>query len=298
MLGQFNQSLILETDERLSGSDLEAAWGVVVARHAQLRARFSCEDGIWIGSIADPGSDPSSLLFWQEVEGPELNRQGLGKDLQRRFNLASGPLVGCILAHSPMGDYLILAAHHLVVDAVSWRIIVDDLMRSYTARQADQAIRLSPVRVTYERWWAEVARHASEGEGWANEASGPVHLPLDHFVEANNVGSSESVRVTCSTDETKALLALPRTLKVSVQDALIASLAQAMSAWTGLDGADIAVEGHGRQPLDDSDIDPSRTVGWFTTIQPVHIVVPVGQPADIVREISAQLGAFPAPGPF
>ena len=297
-LGQYNQSLILETDERLVGSDLEGAWRTVVARHAQLRARFNCEDGIWIGSIVDPESDPSSLLSWQEVDGPEPDRKGLAEDLQGRFDLSSGPLVGCILAHSQAGDYLILAAHHLVVDAVSWRIVVDDLLRSYAALNAGEAIRLSPVRVSYQRWWAEVARHSGGCEPRVDEERDLVRLPLDRLVDNNDVASTEAIQIKLSTDETKALLAVPRTLKVSVEDALIASLARAVTAWTGSQDAYVAVEGHGRQPLEDRNLDVSRTVGWFTTIQPVHIAIPAGEPADIVREIAEQLELLPAPGPW
>jgi non-ribosomal peptide synthase protein (TIGR01720 family) len=173
---------------------------------------------------------------------------------------------------------LLWAAHHLVVDGVSWRVLLEDLETAY--RQAARGDRpVLPDKTTSFRTWSRrLVEHVRQGgvggerEYWLDLAGRRVPpLPVDFRVGSgvHTTGSARKVSLALGGEETRALLQeLPTAFKVQMNDVLLAALVRAFWAWTGSPTLLIALEGHGREPLFD-DVDLSRTVGWFTTQFPV-----------------------------
>ncbi|MET9090416.1 condensation domain-containing protein, partial [Streptomyces sp. NPDC004237] len=202
---------------------------------------------------------------------------------------------------------LVVVANHLVVDTVSWQILLPDLERACKALAEGRPAELDPVPVSFRAWARELAVEASRPERAAELSTwravvageGPdallTDVPLDPLVD---VGATvREVVVTVPVEVTSALLAgVPAAFHAGVDEVLLAGLAAAVGEWAGSDGFLVDVEGHGREPLPGIP-DLSRTVGWFTSSRPVRLSASVGAGGGVsVLGVKEQVRAVPGDG--
>ncbi|MBF9133811.1 amino acid adenylation domain-containing protein, partial [Plantactinospora sp. S1510] len=205
---------------------------------------------------------------------------------------------------------LLLAAHHLVVDGVSWRILFEDLAAAWTAVAADRPPRLVPVGTSLRRFARVLGEQAHEPERlaelayWA-ETLAPGAEPLSpSTLPAGPPPSGPPARqhvVRLDPVETAPLLTVvPAAVDGDVTAVLLAALRLAVTRWQRRNGRDgdaellVDLERHGREDLR-PDLDLSRTVGWFTSVQPVRLPTG-GDPVDVLRAVGARLRAVPDRG--
>jgi aryl carrier-like protein len=261
----YNQALVLEAREPLDPALLERAMATVVEHHDALRMRF--KNGLQVNAPAE-GPPP---FHWIDLSGLPAERRSEAFEkaslaVQASFDLAAGPLTRLCL----FDDRLLWAAHHLVVDGVSWRVLVEDLETAY--RQA----ALPPRTTSFLEWARRLAVHAKseelagELEHWRETARVPVpRLPVDFPASGNLIADEDFVSFELTAEETTELLqTVPTTYHSRVDEALLSALVRALADWTGSPRLRVDLEGHGREPLFE-DVDVSRTVGWFTTLYPV-----------------------------
>ena len=226
-------------------------------------------------------------------------------EAQASLDLTSGPLLRVVLVTlGAEADRLLLVAHHLVVDGVSWRILLEDLLTGYEQLARDRIVQL-PAKTTSFKEWAERLRAHARSEAlvrevayWRDVVSRPAPaLPVDHASGDNDAASAETVRVSLTVEETRALLQeVPAAYRTQINDALLTALAQAVTAWTGQESLRLDLEGHGREELFE-DVDLSRTVGWFTSLFPVRLALePDMAPGQALRSVKEQLRAVPGRG--
>jgi non-ribosomal peptide synthase protein (TIGR01720 family) len=192
--------------------------------------------------------------------------------------------------------WLFLAAHHVVVDGVSWRILLDDLDTAYRQAARGERIDLGPKTTSFQEWSRRLADHVRQGglddEYW-QQIEDAGELPVDHDGEDP---ATESVSVVLDTEDTDALLRkAPAAYRTRINDVLLTALATALTGWTGRDRVTIDLEGHGREDVLD-DVDLSRTVGWFTTIFPVTLEIGEGDWRSRIKSVRKQLRAVPDNG--
>ena len=260
----FNQALLLAPRERLAAGSLARAVAALVDRHDALRLRFEP------AGMQRTVREERDLLACVDLAAlpASLQEAALGAAValaQTGFNLASGPLFRAVLFRTGMGDRLLLAAHHLAVDGVSWRILLEDL---------GQAGPLPPRTLPFSRWARRLAEHArseavrADLPRWlAMAPGGPVPLPGGLAGEPGREGEAETVSVELPWERGLSVLRLDA--------ALLAALARAAGGRLWVD-----VETHGR----DSGADLSRTVGWFTAVFPLWIELPAAGAARAVQE--------------
>ncbi|MDQ3403428.1 MAG: condensation domain-containing protein, partial [Actinomycetota bacterium] len=166
------------------------------------------------------------------------------------------------------GPLLLLAAHHLVVDGVSWRVLLKDLRTGCEQAAAGRPIDLGPKTTAFRDWARGLAERATAGgfdhhlPYWAQMV---VDVPL---VDGEKGRPDRAVTVSLSAEDTAALLrAASIAYRAQINDVLVAALSRVLSRWTGHDRVPLELEGHGREDVLDG-IDLSRTVGWFTTLFP------------------------------
>ena len=202
------------------------------------------------------------------------------------------------------GQRVFLVAHHLVVDGVSWRIILEDLQTAYDQVSRGEVIHLPPKTTAYADWARrcdEYARSdALQGEMsyWlAAHQSAVGRLPVDDPQGVNTVASARSVTVALTAAETEALLReVPNVYHTQINDVLLAAVSQAFADWTGEGSLPIDLEGHGREDVF-ADLDVSRTVGWFTAMYPVVLERKSGEgPGVSLKSIKEQLRNVPRRG--
>jgi amino acid adenylation domain-containing protein/non-ribosomal peptide synthase protein (TIGR01720 family) len=283
----FNQAVVLDIIAPLDPATLERAVSALMSHHDALRMRFPREDGT--PRQENAGAEAAAPLVWIDLSAlPHGSRSGAratAQDaVQTSFDLERGPLTRFALfdagAAGAEGRRLLWAAHHLVIDGVSWRVLIEDLETACRTAALGQIPVLPPKTTSFRAWAERLVGHARSGgfqselPYWIGVAErGVARLPVD-FPDgwsANTVESSHTVGVTLTAEETQALLQLvPSTYRTQINDALLAALARAFAAWTGSPALLVDLEAHGREPLFD-DVDLSRTVGWFTTHFPVRL---------------------------
>ncbi|EIK94329.1 non-ribosomal peptide synthetase [Pseudomonas sp. M47T1] len=297
----FNQALMLGMAEPLDAVRLEAALQALVQHHDALRLRFEqAADGQWYQRYAD--HDSAHALLWNEQLPGVGAIEALANRAQRSLNLQSGPLLRAVQMHLPDGTArLLLVIHHMVVDGVSWRILLEDVQALYQAQVTRVAARL-PARTSSYRLWVErlLARAAAE-QGlpfWLQLLDdAPRDLPRDNPRGRNLVGVRGNAVMNLDRERTQALLKrVPGALQAQINDLLLTALARVLCRWTGEESALIQLEGHGREDLF-ADLDLSRTQGWFTTMYPVHLKPGNGNDvAESVSRVRRQLQRIPDKG--
>ncbi|PXW14298.1 non-ribosomal peptide synthase protein (TIGR01720 family)/amino acid adenylation domain-containing protein, partial [Paraburkholderia caballeronis] len=297
----WNQAVLLTSRDALDVPSLERSLVEVVNHHASLRLRYvQHAPGQWTQTYATDAA-ASDLLWVRHAAGLD-EMQTLCDDAQRSLDLARGPLLRALLLRLPDGsERLLLAAHHLVVDGVSWRILLDDLRTAYGQARAGDAIQLPHSTDSYRQWASRLAAHAqgdtvrAELPYWLSVLDTPSQLPDVRAAGAATLRHERRTGLTLTREATSRLLHdAPAAFRTQVNDLLLTALGRALCRWTGESSIRIDVEGHGREDLFDG-IDVSRTVGWFTSLYPVRLE-PLGDPGDALLRVKESLRAAPQRG--
>ncbi|MDR6358178.1 amino acid adenylation domain-containing protein/non-ribosomal peptide synthase protein (TIGR01720 family) [Pseudomonas psychrotolerans] len=298
----WNQSLLLNSREALDGEALEAALQALVAHHDALRLRFREEGGAWCGEHASSEIADAELLWHRKADSPE-NLLKFCEEAQRSLDLANGPLLRALLVD--MGDgsqRLLLAIHHLVVDGVSWRILLEDLQSAYSQCLAGQAPRLPAKTSSFKTWAERLGEYAkgtkltAELDYWREQLDGAsAALPCRDPQASLEIRHAQSVRTRLDAELTRRLLQeAPAAYRTQVNDLLLTALARVICRWSGEASVLVQMEGHGREELF-ADIDLSRTVGWFTSLFPVRLT-PAADVGESLKAVKEQLRAIPDKG--
>ncbi|HEU4510949.1 MAG TPA: amino acid adenylation domain-containing protein, partial [Pyrinomonadaceae bacterium] len=306
----FNHSLLLEVFEVVDVALLEKAAQQVVLHHDALRLRFERSESGWQQYHAG-AEEPVSFTRFDLSTVPEIEQSAAieaeAAAVQASLNLSDGPLLRFVYFDLGEGQpaRLLLVGHHLLVDAMSWRIILQDLQQAYASLAAGQEVQLSLKSTSYKQWAEEVAAFAESDEAGEQEAywlqaerAQVRQLPRDYEVRENVVSSTGTIAMSLSQAETEALLQeVPAAYYTQINEVLLSALAVALKQWTGQRLLLIDVEGHGREPISER-VDVSRTVGRFTTIYPVLLDVPLSEtePGEVLKQVKEQMRRIPEQG--
>jgi amino acid adenylation domain-containing protein/non-ribosomal peptide synthase protein (TIGR01720 family) len=305
----FNQAMIVEVDPAIGPDVLAEAIGLVLEQHDALRSRFTQDGGTWRQYIPAPSDDvPFEVIDLGGVTGDEEESafEAEAVRLQKSFDLSRGPLLRAALFRraAPHVPQLLLVAHHLVVDAVSWPILIEDLYDVCRRLQRTGTAKLPPKSTSF-KWWAQKMEEyagspllARELDYWLNAVPSEVEpLPVARTDGPNDVGSSVTINSRMSPDATTALLrSVPAAFGTQIMDALVAGLTLAVQEWKGSQGLLVNLEGHGREEVFEG-ANLFATVGWFTTLYPFYGAAdPAGDVRTSLHRIRAALAAIPNKG--
>ncbi|WP_158885988.1 non-ribosomal peptide synthetase [Amycolatopsis anabasis] len=303
----FNQWLRVTLSADADEDCLRRALNALVGHHDALRLRYT-EDGQEIQ--AETG--PPMFVRYRLSEVDESARDAEVTEriaaLQRSIDLARPPLLRAALFDpgSPDRRELVLTIHHLAVDAVSWQILLADLVTAYEQLVRGEPVRLPDRTTSFQAWAnglvaaAEAGAFDGELEFWQRAADvRPLPLDLGGNGSAGPVSAEQKVTVELGREDTDALLhEVPAVYRTRINDVLLAALAEVVAGWTGSDRVLIDVEGHGREHAWQREpMDPSRTVGWFTSLSPVLLTVPdSGDRGALLKSVKEQVRAVPGGG--
>ena len=289
--GRYAQWMVVGLPAGIDQAGLVATLGAVVDRHDMWRSRLA-DRALVVGA---PGSvDVAGLVHRVECAGVTDEKSWgalISAELDQaldRLDPAAGVMLRFVwFDQGPSGGRLLVIAHHLVVDGVSWRIVVPDFVEAWSAVQDGKTPMLPRVGTSARRWSAALAEEArrpervAELELWSSMLRSPDPVlgsrPLDPAVDV--VSTVDRVQVRLPHDVTETLLTtLPSAFHCGPNDGLLAGVALAVAAWRRAHGTTessvlLNMEGHGREEAVVPGADLSRTVGWFTTIFPVRVGV-------------------------
>jgi amino acid adenylation domain-containing protein/non-ribosomal peptide synthase protein (TIGR01720 family) len=305
----WNQSVLLELKQDINPLILPKIIYHLLQHHDALRMSFRQATDGWQALIDD--SEPK-VLFTQLDLGnlPQQHQtatiEAASVQAQTSLDLAKGELVRVVFFYlgKMRSSRLLIAIHHLVVDTVSWRILLSNLQTALEQLNRAEKIQL-PAKTTSFKYWSESLQEYaktkklnSELDYWRSQLNTSISpLPRDNPAGSNSVSQTSVVSVCLDETETQALLQqVPAKYNTQINDVLLTALVQAFAAWTKERTLLVNLEGHGREEII-SGVDLSRTVGWFTTLFPVLLdlgnTVLIG---DALKSIKEQLRSIPNRG--
>ncbi|MBE8986271.1 amino acid adenylation domain-containing protein [Nostoc sp. LEGE 12450] len=304
----FNQSFLLSVPSDLKAELLKQVLQQLLVHHDALRLRFTQSESTWqqihsavTNSVAFSHIDLSALPESEQQTAIETK----AASFQASLNLSEN-LVQVAFFHLGIDKRarLLIFIHHLVVDGVSWRILLEDLQTAYQQLAQGKAIALTAKTTSFKDWSEKLTAYAqsqalkSEVAYWLNESRAAVPpIPVDYTQGANTVASASTVSVSLNEIETRALLQdVPKAYNTQINDVLLTALVLVLAKWTNSSSVLFNLEGHGREDIVDG-VDLSRTIGWFTTIFPVLVELQATEnPADALKSVKEQLRAIPNKG--
>ncbi|MEH2130688.1 MAG: amino acid adenylation domain-containing protein [Nostoc sp.] len=314
----FNQSVMLEVPPDLQPERLQQVVQELLLHHDVLRSRFArlplgesqfVQEGENWQQFNAPAQEPVPFsiidLSHLSAEEQQTAIKAADAELQASLNLSTGAMARVALFQlgNNQPGRLLFIIHHLAVDGISWRILLEDLATGYQQISRSEAIKL-PLKTTSWQYWGDrltvYAQSSDELNYWLSKSNLKVTaLPVDHpsGQENNTIASTASVSLSLTEEHTRALLQdVPSVYNTQINDVLLTALVQSFAQWTGEPSLLVDLEGHGREDLFE-DVDLSRTVGWFTTLFPVHLQLKeVDHPGEILKLIKEQLRRIPNRG--
>jgi amino acid adenylation domain-containing protein/non-ribosomal peptide synthase protein (TIGR01720 family) len=303
----FNQPVLLRAAEPVDSGALRAALAALHRHHDALRTVFEVEGGTFRPRVLDPDRPVDYATV--DLSGHPDPRDALARHaaaVQGGLDLREGPLFRAVLYRADEGDFVFLLAHHLVVDGVSWRILLEDLETAYSAARHGREIVLPPKTAPFRSWAERLQAYAAspallaQREYWAGvEAAGRALPPLPRDPVPDGPPPAEPIRAAASltADETAALLTtVHQAYNTEINDLLLTALARALAGWHGGARTLVALEGHGREAIGGDGMDVGRTVGWFTSVHPVVLDADGTDPGAQLKRTREMLRGVPARG--
>ncbi|WP_454162958.1 amino acid adenylation domain-containing protein [Gordonia iterans] len=284
------QSITVALPAGSTADRVRAALDAVVARHEALRLRVqAAAGGVWTvqpAPVAPIAADVLSVHRFHDEPGEAEFAETAARVHARLDPTATG----CLQAAAVFGPdraWLVLVVHHLAIDAVSWRILLDDLAAVDADLAAGRTGTLPPPITGYAQYADAVAELAAAPSTVAEASRWRALLapaaPLRPVADAGVHGDLRTTEVRLSAEQTDRYLAAG-----SVSTSFVAAVATALDAWrreTSPGGPAtpflLDVEGHGRDLVGD---DLSETVGWLTALWPVLYDPAADDPAARLAE--------------
>jgi len=334
----WNMPLLFEVHVPMGREWLEETINALLSHHDALRMRFTHRASGWqaliINQNHNPGSQSENVPFlWVDLSALPANQkktamQQRAGELQASLNLSDGPLVK--VAYFDMGgeqaDYFLFIIHHLVVDGVSWLILLEDFQSAYQqlAQGNGNTIKLPRKSTSFKKWATYPLDYVQSGaleqelDYWLAIAKQPITpFPIDLVncsddfsrsipettevvttLDYNLVLNSCIITQTLTINETEQLLReVPTAYNTQINDVLLTALLLAYHKWCGNGSLLIDLEGHGREEIT-PEVDLSRTVSGFTTIFPVYLKL-TQDPNDlggVLMAMKEQLRTIPQHG--
>ena len=304
----FNQALLLRLPAGTQIDWLRKSVEALLGNHDALRLSFHQAECGWVGRLM-PRESVVPCFFVEDLSSVDELRLNdeirLRSELhQTSLKLEVAPLFRVVLFDFGAGrDYrLLLIFHHLVVDGVSWRILMEDFMQAYDQCSAGKSVQLTPPTTSVSEWAKYLAESAIDSSlqaqvpYWEAQLRASLDaLPRD-FVGArgNTIDGVVLVEAALDKEETDTLVRkAPPHYGVRMDELLLAALALALKDWTGRIEHAVMIESHGRNF---GDCDLSRTVGWCTAFYPLVLRATSDSPNAVLKETKAVFRNVPTEG--
>jgi len=274
----FNQAVMLYGKQGFEENIIKKVFSKIVEHHDVLRMVIKDDEGKIIQFNRGLEEKVYSLETVHLIDNDNC-LEIISKEaerIQKSINLNTGPLVKLGLFKTKAGDHLLIVIHHLVVDGVSWRVILQDLFSGYIQALNNEEIKFVAKTSSFREWTDGLACYAnsrellSQIEYWLNLERTIVRtLPKDKNLIRRLSGDNEHIQLKMTKGETEKLLTkVNSAYNTEVNDILLTALGLTVKEWAGEEQVLINLEGHGREGIVKG-TDISRTVGWFTAQYPV-----------------------------
>lgn len=303
----WNLSILLNSKKSLTVETFTSALHEIILQHDAFRLRFERLSGDTRQYHADEAGDVVAVIDLHDISEPTAAIEAACEDIQSSLSISEGPLFKIGYIQTPDSDKhnrLLFAIHHLVIDGISWRILLEDLHKAITDIEAEKPVDLGRKSSSFKQYvqslntYATSEQLAGELEYWQGvTAMQPKPLTVD-FPDGNNLESqAHFVSVQLDREATGQLLKEANSAyHTEINDLLLTALALGLNQWAGGHKFGITLESHGREDIDPH-LDILRTVGWFTTRFPVILsTAPRNDLAATLKMVKEALHTIPKHG--
>ncbi|MEL6865673.1 MAG: amino acid adenylation domain-containing protein, partial [Bacteroidota bacterium] len=301
----YNQAVLLTLDDSVSLYHLEQAVTLLMNQHDALRFTYSHKEGQWRQFY---GQEIGRLQVEDLTTVPETSfastLQATCRNYQEEFELEEGLLVRWVFLQTPgtsPGNLLFICAHHLLIDGISWQILLDDLDNCLQSLSKAEAVDFGGKRSSYRQWQNALVQQAQKEMILQNltywqsiHKSHQVLSIKERPISPQPIANFELIEYSLDASLTDLLLtSTNKAYHTEINDLLLTALCLALNEVLGWKKNLIGLEGHGRDRLADQ-MDVSRTVGWFTALYPVQLTVE-DHPSygEVIKSIKEQLRGQP-----
>jgi amino acid adenylation domain-containing protein/non-ribosomal peptide synthase protein (TIGR01720 family) len=312
-LNHFNQAFLLISEKSLQLPLIEQALRILINHHDILRARYHVQDRQW-QQIVESSHQLINTPICQSIDLTKVAEDNQAEiialrssQIQQSLDIEKGPLLQAALFNLGVDQpqRLLLVVHHLLIDGVSWRILIEDLAVVYNQLHERQEIKLPSRTHSYQIWGLALQQYAQTNalqqqlDFWLKTSASYKELPTDLNNDSKIIDSRSKLVIQLDKLMTSMLLQqAPRAYNTQINDILLTALTQTFCEWTQHKGLYLYLEGHGRETdVIAEDLDLSRTIGWFTSMFPIYLSLEIEQTVGgNLKNIKEQLRKIPDKG--
>ena len=289
-----NQYVIISNGDGFEENAVRKVFNKLVEHHDALRMVYKVQENGVVQFNRGIDGELFDLRVIDLCNKPDYKEIMLGdiENLQCDIDIENGPLVKLGIFKTMEGDFLLIAIHHLVVDGVSWRILLEDFTKGYSQALENREVKLQDKTDSFKEWSSRLYKYANskellrESNYWQKVEQMQVpSLPRDRKIENGRFKDVCTKEICFTEEETERLLKqVNKAYNTEINDILLTALGLAVYEWAGLNKVAVNLEGHGREEVI-KDVNVTRTMGWFTSMYPV--VLTIDKPGDISYRIKA-----------
>lgn len=291
----YTQSILLELKQNIDLNNLENAFSELIRHHDSLRINYNSQTGelFYNSEYLNKHFDIETYdLSAYTLDEQRLKVSNIGEIIKSSFNIEKGLLIKAgVFILSENQKLLLLTAHHLVVDGVSWSIIAEDLYTLLKQMNTKQKIKLPLKTYSLQRWTELISECTSEQ---ASECIIPCDnddssIFVERFTREDIYEKSNKIEKKLSRDMTYALLSVAnKVYNTNTLDLIVVSIVLAVKDIFNFQKFSIDLEGHGRDEILES-VDITRTVGWFTRIYTLYFNISENEYSSVIRYVREQI---------
>ncbi len=298
----YNQSLVLELKKDISVENINRAFKILINHHDGLRLNYdSKENQLWFNpTFIDMNFyTPIYTIGALQEEKEEEEIRKIGEDIKSRLNLFNELLLKTAMIHrEKKSSLLLITMHHILVDGVSWRIIIEDLFYILEEMEKNQEVKMMSKTASIQDWYEGLKEYAqkviAEKEYWKSIEDYDFQLPQDIQTKDWTMKNMDTVQVELDKRYTEKLrYEANEAYNTTIEDLLVGAVGKAIKTWTKKSTIKMEMESHGRFL---EDINVSRSIGWFTTMYPIKLCIEEEGLKGEIIEIKEQLRAVPHAG--
>jgi amino acid adenylation domain-containing protein/non-ribosomal peptide synthase protein (TIGR01720 family) len=306
-ISHFNQSVLLEIDKDVSEKSINESLQALLIHHDALRFCYSESQEGW---MQEYGNESCYLIEENLATSAQEDIEGkitaLCEQYQQSLDIYTGKLLKMVLIRTPVNEKnnrLFIVIHHLAVDGVSWRILLENLESCIDALATGKSIGQGMKTSSYREWCKELEIFAqsetaeSQLPFWEKVVRNVPVLPADYPSQLSCWKDVNEYTASLSAIHTKSLLQeTNRAYKTEINDILLTALAQTIGEWCNNEKILIGLEGHGREDISMA-ADVTETIGWFTNLYPVLLELNRDMnPGSMIKSVKEQLRQIPGKG--
>lgn len=306
----FNQANMLYRAEGFEGEIIRQVFEHIIEHHDALRMTYSTLKNGSIQQVNQAFTKDHfdfDIFDLRDETNESVIRDQIKQEadrLQTSFDLDNwGPLVKIGLFKTTSGDHLLIVIHHLVIDGVSWRILLEDLSTGYSQVVKGEALSFPSKTVSFKEWSTQLQSYAAskaflkEIPYWRQLEQTTIQpLPTDGSITNNQKKDSSDIHVELTPQQTKQLLQdVHHAYHTEINDLLLTALGLTLKNWTGEENLLLLLEGHGREDIM-ANMDVTRTIGWFTSAYPVILPIKEHELSKQIKLTKETLRSIPTKG--